>query len=155
MLRGVGGSDKRESAFVREKQDTQTEKQVMFIGFLHKSYSVIMRCSEVHLGVNFKVNLEIKDELHYLVVLQSYQYFIRWMSFRQVTKKEMGSYRAVVSDGRGEDVSTLEFMDDGEQVSANNNPHLLQISNHDGGEAINVFFPLYLIMCPQHSASYL
>lgn len=32
----------------------------------------------------------------------------------QVTKKEAGSYRAVVSDGRGEDVSTLELLDDGE-----------------------------------------
>jgi len=34
--------------------------------------------------------------------------------FPQVTKKEAGSYRAVVSDGRGEDVSTLELLDDGE-----------------------------------------
>uniref|UniRef100_A0A669F8S2 Myomesin 3 n=1 Tax=Oreochromis niloticus TaxID=8128 RepID=A0A669F8S2_ORENI len=30
---------------------------------------------------------------------------------RQVTKKEAGSYRAVVSDGRGEDVSTLDLLD--------------------------------------------
>lgn len=36
------------------------------------------------------------------------------MVFPQVTKKEAGSYKAVVSDGRGEDVSTLELMDDGE-----------------------------------------
>ncbi|XP_041798194.1 myomesin-3 [Chelmon rostratus] len=34
------------------------------------------------------------------------------LTIPQVTKKEMGSYRAVVSDGRGEDVSTLEFVDD-------------------------------------------
>uniref|UniRef100_A0AAQ5YSJ1 Myomesin 3 n=1 Tax=Amphiprion ocellaris TaxID=80972 RepID=A0AAQ5YSJ1_AMPOC len=32
----------------------------------------------------------------------------------KVTKKEVGSYRAVVSDGRGEDVSTLELLDEGE-----------------------------------------
>lgn len=30
----------------------------------------------------------------------------------QVTKKEAGSYKAVVSDGRGEDISTLELVDD-------------------------------------------
>lgn len=34
--------------------------------------------------------------------------------FHQVTKKEAGSYRAVVSDGRGEDFSTLQLLDDGE-----------------------------------------
>lgn len=34
--------------------------------------------------------------------------------FPQVTKKEAGSYRAVVSDRRGEDVSTLELLDNGE-----------------------------------------
>lgn len=32
----------------------------------------------------------------------------------QVTKKEAGSYRAVVSDGRGEDVSTLDLLDEGD-----------------------------------------
>lgn len=36
------------------------------------------------------------------------------MFLPQVTKKEAGSYRAVVSDGRGEDVSTLELLDEGE-----------------------------------------
>lgn len=36
------------------------------------------------------------------------------LAFPQVTKKEAGSYRAVVSDGRGEDVSTLELLGDGE-----------------------------------------
>lgn len=39
---------------------------------------------------------------------------MRWMFLSQVTKKEAGSYRAVVSDGRGEDVSALELLDDGE-----------------------------------------
>lgn len=34
--------------------------------------------------------------------------------FWQVTQKEAGSYRAVVCDGRGEDVSTLELLDAGE-----------------------------------------
>ncbi|XP_045900459.1 myomesin-3 [Micropterus dolomieu] len=34
------------------------------------------------------------------------------LTIPQVTKKEAGSYKAVVSDGRGEDVSTLELMDD-------------------------------------------
>ncbi|XP_044064348.1 myomesin-3 isoform X3 [Siniperca chuatsi] len=34
------------------------------------------------------------------------------LTIPQVTKKEAGSYRAVVSDGRGEDVSTLELLDD-------------------------------------------
>uniref|UniRef100_A0A3Q3EVU2 Myomesin 3 n=1 Tax=Labrus bergylta TaxID=56723 RepID=A0A3Q3EVU2_9LABR len=34
------------------------------------------------------------------------------LSVPQVTKKEAGSYRAVVSDGRGEDVSTLELLHD-------------------------------------------
>ncbi|KAM4580373.1 myomesin-3 [Odontesthes bonariensis] len=34
------------------------------------------------------------------------------LTISQVTKKEAGSYRAVVSDGRGEDVSTLELLDD-------------------------------------------
>ncbi|KAM9851740.1 myomesin-3 [Aulostomus maculatus] len=32
------------------------------------------------------------------------------LTIPQVTKKEVGSYRAVVSDGRGEDVSTLELL---------------------------------------------
>ncbi len=35
------------------------------------------------------------------------------MIFPQVTKKEAGSYRAVVSDKRGEDISTLDMLDDG------------------------------------------
>ncbi|XP_073341600.1 myomesin-3 [Pagrus major] len=34
------------------------------------------------------------------------------LTITQVTKKESGSYRAVVSDGRGEDVSTLQLLDD-------------------------------------------
>ncbi|XP_034410301.1 myomesin-3 [Cyclopterus lumpus] len=34
------------------------------------------------------------------------------LTIPQVTKKEAGSFRAVVSDGRGEDVSTLELLDD-------------------------------------------
>ncbi|XP_035528933.1 myomesin-3 [Morone saxatilis] len=34
------------------------------------------------------------------------------LTISQVTKKEAGSYKAVVSDGRGEDVSTLELLDD-------------------------------------------
>ncbi|XP_034730713.1 myomesin-3 isoform X2 [Etheostoma cragini] len=34
------------------------------------------------------------------------------LTIPQVTKKESGSYRAVVSDGRGEDVSILELLDD-------------------------------------------
>ncbi|KAM6994920.1 myomesin-3 isoform 1-T1 [Tautogolabrus adspersus] len=34
------------------------------------------------------------------------------LTVSQVTKKEAGSYRAVVSDGRGEDVSTLELLSD-------------------------------------------
>ncbi|XP_008278820.1 myomesin-3 [Stegastes partitus] len=34
------------------------------------------------------------------------------LTIPQVTKKESGSYRAAVSDGRGEDVSTLELLDD-------------------------------------------
>ncbi|KAF3839405.1 hypothetical protein F7725_018122 [Dissostichus mawsoni] len=34
------------------------------------------------------------------------------LTIPQVTKKEAGSYRAVVTDGRGEDVSTLELLDD-------------------------------------------
>ncbi|CAG6014633.1 unnamed protein product [Menidia menidia] len=34
------------------------------------------------------------------------------LAISQVTKKDAGSYRAVVSDGRGEDVSTLELVDD-------------------------------------------
>ncbi|XP_037532742.1 myomesin-3 [Nematolebias whitei] len=34
------------------------------------------------------------------------------VSIPQVTKKDAGSYRAVVSDNRGEDVSTLELLDD-------------------------------------------
>lgn len=32
----------------------------------------------------------------------------------QVTKAVAGSYRAVVSDRRGEDISTLELLDNGE-----------------------------------------
>lgn len=38
------------------------------------------------------------------------------MVFPQVTKKEAASYRAVVSDKRGEDVSTLELLDGGETL---------------------------------------
>lgn len=38
---------------------------------------------------------------------------MQWIIFPQVTKKEAGSYRAVVSDGRGEDVSTLDLLDEG------------------------------------------
>lgn len=34
------------------------------------------------------------------------------LTIPQVTKKEAGSFRAVVSDGRGEDVSSLELLDD-------------------------------------------
>ncbi|XP_037641548.1 myomesin-3 [Sebastes umbrosus] len=34
------------------------------------------------------------------------------LTIQQVTKKDSGSYRAVVSDGRGEDVSTLELLGD-------------------------------------------
>ncbi|CAJ1062752.1 myomesin-3 [Xyrichtys novacula] len=34
------------------------------------------------------------------------------LTIPQVTKKEAGSYRAVVSDGRGEDVSTLDLLND-------------------------------------------
>ncbi|XP_029306718.1 LOW QUALITY PROTEIN: myomesin-3 [Cottoperca gobio] len=34
------------------------------------------------------------------------------LTIPQVTQKEAGTYRAVVSDGRGEDVSTLELLDD-------------------------------------------
>uniref|UniRef100_A0A3Q2VCA7 Myomesin 3 n=1 Tax=Haplochromis burtoni TaxID=8153 RepID=A0A3Q2VCA7_HAPBU len=34
------------------------------------------------------------------------------LTIPQVTKKEAGSYRAVVSDGRGEDVSTLDLLDE-------------------------------------------
>ncbi|KAI4811453.1 hypothetical protein KUCAC02_014362, partial [Chaenocephalus aceratus] len=34
------------------------------------------------------------------------------LTIPQATKKEAGSYRAVVTDGRGEDVSTLELLDD-------------------------------------------
>ncbi|KAM9353647.1 myomesin-3 [Symphorus nematophorus] len=34
------------------------------------------------------------------------------LTITQVTKKETGSYRVVVSDGRGEDVSTLKLLDD-------------------------------------------
>lgn len=34
----------------------------------------------------------------------------------QVTRKELGVYRAVVSDSRGEDDSVLELIDDGENL---------------------------------------
>lgn len=39
---------------------------------------------------------------------------MQFLAFLQVTTTELGSYRAVVSDGRGEDVSTLELLGDGE-----------------------------------------
>lgn len=34
----------------------------------------------------------------------------------QVTRKELGVYRAVVSDSRGEDDSVLKLIDDGENI---------------------------------------
>ncbi|XP_017279234.1 myomesin-3 [Kryptolebias marmoratus] len=54
----------------------------------------------------FKEGLEIKE------VFYDPTSGISSVSIPQVTKREAGSYRAVVSDGRGQDVSTLELLND-------------------------------------------
>lgn len=89
----------------------------------------------------------------------------------QVTKKETGSYKAVVSDGRGEDVSTLNLRDNGETrpchqqtslhkqsspfvpvcISAGTFPSIMEVSRLMSFS----FPPSYLITCPQYSATYL
>lgn len=88
------------------------------------------------------------------------------MVFPQVTKKEAGSYRAVVSDKRGEDVSALELLDDGETLPCQqqtnihyNNSHLLlhafplpQIF-HQLQKRGNYFILFYEILCLQNSTT--
>ncbi|CAF87276.1 unnamed protein product, partial [Tetraodon nigroviridis] len=46
------------------------------------------------------------------------------ITIQQVTKQDAGSYRAVVSDKRGEDVSTLNLLGDGEAPLCS--PHFLK-----------------------------
>ncbi|XP_012730505.2 myomesin-3 [Fundulus heteroclitus] len=54
----------------------------------------------------FKDGVEIKD------IAYDQTSGVSSLTIPQVTKKEAGSYRAVVSDSRGEDVSTLDLLDD-------------------------------------------
>jgi len=91
----------------------------------------------------------------------------------QVTKKEAGSFRAVVSDRRGEDVSALELLDDGETVwRCHRRPDVHKQQSPLVPVCISTFhlimkvrwlisvFPSHhvpsvfsrLIMCPQYSA---
>ncbi|XP_030606483.1 myomesin-3-like [Archocentrus centrarchus] len=53
-----------------------------------------------------------KDGLEVTQVAYDPSSGVSMLTVPQVTKKEAGSYRAVVSDGRGEDVSTLDLLDE-------------------------------------------
>ncbi|XP_047454895.1 myomesin-3 [Mugil cephalus] len=54
----------------------------------------------------------VKDGMELTQVVYDQSSGVSTLTIPQVTKKEVGSYRAVVSDKRGEDVSTLELLDD-------------------------------------------
>lgn len=58
----------------------------------------------------------------------------------QVTEKDAGSFRCEVSDGRGEDVSTLELLGDGETSFPVCSCVLFQFSINNRSEAVNIFF---------------
>ncbi|XP_008429299.1 myomesin-3 [Poecilia reticulata] len=96
------------------RRDIQRKTGPYFQEFLtwsvNKDCELIIQCKVTNTNKDtsfkwFKDGLEIKD-LSYDQTTG-----IISLSISQVTKKEAGSYRAVVSDSRGEDVSTLELLD--------------------------------------------
>lgn len=80
--RGVKSSAKCDSSFLNggwrteRRRDKQAKRQLLLRGFLWFLFCIIVRFSQVHFGAYFTVNLEIKDDLKYLVVLWNYQYLI-------------------------------------------------------------------------------
>ncbi|XP_026173045.1 myomesin-3 [Mastacembelus armatus] len=98
-----------------KRRDHQRKSGPYFLEFL--SWSVNEDCELI---IKCKVTNTNKDtslkwfkegvELNQIVYDQSSG--VSTLTIPQVTKKEVGSYRAVVSDRRGEDVSTLELQDD-------------------------------------------
>ncbi|XP_053182875.1 myomesin-3 [Scomber japonicus] len=78
---------------------------------INQDCELIMKCKVTN--VNKDTSLKwFKDGKEVTDVVYEQSTGVCTLTIQQVTKKEAGSYRAVVSDGRGEDVSTIELVDE-------------------------------------------
>nr|XP_046254368.1 myomesin-3 [Scatophagus argus]XP_046254370.1 myomesin-3 [Scatophagus argus] len=98
-----------------KRHDHQRKSGPYFQDFLSWSVNedceLIMKCKVTNTSKDTSLKW-FKEGVALTEVVYDQSSGVSTLTIPQVTKKEAGSYRAVVSDGRGEDVSTLELLDD-------------------------------------------
>ncbi|KAM4600603.1 myomesin-3 [Polymixia lowei] len=97
------------------RRDHQRKSGPYFLEFLSwivtEDCELIMKCKVTNVNKDTKLKW-FKDGVEVTQVVYDQSSGLSTLTVPQVTKKEAGSYKAVVSDGRGEDVSTLKLLDD-------------------------------------------
>ncbi|XP_030606297.1 myomesin-3-like [Archocentrus centrarchus] len=97
------------------RRDNKRKSGPYFQEFLSWSVNedceLIMKCKVTNTKKETSLKW-FKDGLEVTQVAYDPSSGVSMLTVPQVTKKEAGSYRAVVSDGRGEDVSTLDLLDE-------------------------------------------
>ncbi|XP_029929114.1 myomesin-3 [Myripristis murdjan] len=97
------------------KRDHQRKSGPYFLEFLSwivtEDCELVIKCKVTN--VNKDTTLKwFKEGMAVTEAVYDQSSGVSTLTVPQVTKKEAGSYKAVVADGRGEDVSTLELLDD-------------------------------------------
>ncbi|XP_041649967.1 myomesin-3 [Cheilinus undulatus] len=99
----------------KNRRDQQRKSGPYFQEFLswslNKDCELIIKCKVTNTKKDTTLKW-FKDSAALTKVEYDQSSGVSMLTIQQVTKKEAGSYRAVVSDGRGEDVSTLELLND-------------------------------------------
>lgn len=97
------------------RRDYQRKSGPYFLEFLSWSVNedceLIIKCKVTNTKKETSLKW-FKEGMEVTQVVYDQSSGVSTLTIAQVTKKEAGSYRAVVSDGRGEDVSTLELVDE-------------------------------------------
>ncbi|KAA8591786.1 hypothetical protein FQN60_017160 [Etheostoma spectabile] len=99
----------------KNRRDHQRKSGPYFQEYLSWSVNedceVIIKCKVTNTNKDTSLKW-FKDGVAVTQLVYEQSSGVSTLTIPQVTKKESGSYRAVVSDGRGEDVSILELLDD-------------------------------------------
>ncbi|XP_067365957.1 myomesin-3 isoform X1 [Channa argus] len=97
-----------------KRRDHQRKSGPYFQEFLSWSVNeeceLVMKCKVTNTNKDTSLKW-FKDGMEVTQIVYDQSLGVSTLTIPQVTKKDAGSYRAVVSDKRGEDVSTLELLD--------------------------------------------
>ncbi|KAI3361242.1 hypothetical protein L3Q82_013438, partial [Scortum barcoo] len=104
-----------------KRRDHERKSGPYFQEFLtwsvNEDCELIMKCKVTNTNKDTSLKW-LKEGVEVTQVVYDKSSGVSTLTISQVTKKEAGSYKVVVSDRRGEDVSGLELLDDGESSSA-------------------------------------